>query len=274
MQHEHWWPRPYRFDALLAPGVARARDCAGGIIVVKQGGVPAPLLRLRHPHLAAVVAADCHHHVLAWAGGVPMARLAGRVPVAAAVRWTGQLLAALACLHDAGVVHRDVTAANAMVVGTDAVLIDYGLAAPPGSCAVAGTPASTAPEGWRGHADARSDLFAVGVLLYRLLTGRHPFPGPPFAALQRILHGPVAAPSTQAPQCGSAFDPLLARALAARPSDRFASAAAMAAALDAAQAAFKLHCAANGGLARVAGECRKNGNRNDKYRERERKYRV
>lgn len=262
MRHEHWWPRHYRFDAVLAPGVARARDGAGGIVVVKRGPVPAPLLRLRHPNLAAVRAADRDCHVLAWAGGVPLSRQMDRVPVATAVRWTRQLLAALACLHDAGIVHRDVTPANVLVDGADVVLIDFGLAGPAGPCATAGTPASTAPEQWRGHADARSDLFGLGVLLYRLLTGCHPFPGPPFAAMQRILHGPVAAPSTLAARCGTAFDPLLLRALAARPADRFDSAVAMAAALE----ACMLHSTANPGLAGPASECRKNENRNDKFR--------
>lgn len=261
MQHEHWWPRQYCFDAALAPDVARARDSAGGIVVVKRGGVPAPLLRLRHPHLAAVVATDRHHHVLAWAGGVPLARLAGRVPVTAAARWTGQVLAALGCLHEAGIVHRDVTPANVLLAGDDVVLVDYGLAGPAGPCPVAGTPASTAPEQWRGHADARSDLFGVGVLLYRLLTGCHPFPGFPFAAMQRILHGPVTAPSTLAPRCGPAFDPLLLRALAAQPSDRFASAAAMAAALAVARVDCMSHPSGS-----LASECRKNGNGRDKYR--------
>lgn len=261
MQHEHWWPRHCHFDAVLAPGVARARDSTG-IVVVKRGPVPASLLRLRHRHLAAVIAAGSDCHVLAWADGVPLARQTGRVPVATAVRWIGQLLGALTCLHDAGIVHRDVTPANVLVDGADVVLIDFGLAGPAGPCTIAGTPASTAPEQWRGHADARSDLFGVGVLLYRLLTGCHPFPGPPFAALRRILHGPVAAPSSVAPQCGPAFDSLLLRALAPRPSDRFASAAAMAAALE----ACMLHSAANPGLAGPASECRKNENRNDKYR--------
>jgi len=262
MQHEHWWPSHCHFDAALAPGVAKARDGTGAGVVVKRGSVPASLLRLRHRHLAAVLAADSDCHVLAWVDGVPLARQAARVPVATAVRWTGQLLAALACLHDAGIVHRDVTTANVLVDGDDVVLIDFGLAGPAGPCAVAGTPASTAPEQWRGHADARSDLFGVGVLLYRLLTGCHPFPGPPFAALQRILHGPVTAPSSLASQGGPAFDALLLRALAPRPSDRFASAAAMAVELE----ACMLHCAANPGLAGPASECRKNENRNDKFR--------
>lgn len=262
MQHEHWWPRHYHFDAALAPGVALARDAAGGIVVVKRGPVPAPLRRLRHRHLAVVLAADSDWHVLAWVDGVPLARQTDCVPVATAMRWTGQLLAALACLHDAGIVHRDVTPANVLVHGDDVVLIDFGLAGPAGPCAVAGTPASTAPEQWRGHADARSDLFGVGVLLYRLLTGCHPFPGPPFAALQRMLHGRVAAPSTHAAQCGPALDALVLRALAPRPSDRCAGAAAMAAELE----ACMLHFTAKPVLAGPASECRKNENRTNKYR--------
>jgi tetratricopeptide (TPR) repeat protein len=116
----------------------------------------------------------------------------GPLSTAEAVRVSGQILAALAAAHQAGIVHRDLKPANVMVRpdGTAKVL-DFGLArlaAPvrtpaaldetvtmtetvPGQ--ILGTPAYMAPEQWEGKpADARSDIYAVGCILYEMLTGR------------------------------------------------------------------------------------------------------
>jgi eukaryotic-like serine/threonine-protein kinase len=134
----------------------------------------------------------------------------GPLPTAEAVRVSGQILAALAAAHQAGIVHRDLKPANVMVRpdGTAKVL-DFGLArlaAPlrtpaaldetvtmtdtvPGQ--ILGTPAYMAPEQWQGKAaDARSDIYAFGCILYEMLTGRRVNPQrPPVAsrALEKII---------------------------------------------------------------------------------------
>lgn len=116
---------------------------------------------------------------------------AGALPVDEAVRWGLQAADALAYAHEHGVVHRDFKAANAIVTGGGQLkVVDFGLArrrdtamaaattmaslVPTGSWA--GTPYAMAPEQVRGEAtDARSDIWALGVLLYEMVSGTKPF---------------------------------------------------------------------------------------------------
>ncbi|MCX6605233.1 MAG: protein kinase [Acidobacteria bacterium] len=167
----------------------------------------------------------------------------GPFPVAEVLPIARQLAAVLAAAHSQGIVHRDVKPGNIILTDTGQVkLLDFGLATlnsfgsgegdhptetmltTPG--AVAGTPAYLSPERINGQSgDARGDLFAVGIVLYELVTGRHPFTGPtPLVTLANILsHQPE--PITRV---GLVVPPALGRAifrcLAKKAEDRYASA--------------------------------------------------
>ncbi|MES2297916.1 MAG: serine/threonine-protein kinase [Pseudomonadota bacterium] len=153
---------------------------------------------------------------------------------AARLEWIDTLLVALEHAHDAGVVHCDVTPANIMMNSEGTLKLgDFGLARLDGhGTGVAhGTPNYMAPEQMRQRADSRSDLYAVGVILYQLLTGARPFAGSAFQVMQQVLREAPTAPSARAPQHGAAYDELVLRALAKAPDQRYASAAEMRAAL-------------------------------------------
>ena len=131
-----------------------------------------------------------------------------RLPLAEAVGYQLGVLSALEVSHRAGVVHRDIKPANVMVTPEGAVkVVDFGIArasrdpeatlTSPGE--LLGTPSYLAPEQVRGEtADARSDLYSAGCLLYQLLTGRPPFVGddPVSVAYQHVHEEPVQVSTT------------------------------------------------------------------------------
>ncbi len=167
----------------------------------------------------------------------------GPLPVSLAVELHGQLLDALAAAHAAGVLHRDVKPANVLVgaLPSDAVvvtLLDFGLAALSEGAGtskltdggvVLGSPAYLAPERLLGQpADARADLYAVGVCLFEALTGTRPFEAPSALVLRgRVLTEPAPRARSLRPELAPALDALVARALAKSPAERFASAEEM-----------------------------------------------
>lgn len=164
----------------------------------------------------------------------------GKLPPAQAVGILGQVAAALEAAHRRGLLHRDVKPANIVVSDDDqgpVYLSDFGLATRFVEDAAggrwAGTLAYLAPEQIRGGTlDARTDVYALGCVLFQTLTGRVPFPTRDEAAAQ-IAHLTQAPPrvSEIAPGVPAGFDAVIARAMAKRPDDRFPSAAAFAAAL-------------------------------------------
>jgi serine/threonine protein kinase/tetratricopeptide (TPR) repeat protein len=105
-------------------------------------------------------------------------RKGGRLPVATAMRLARQIAAGMQAAHEAGVVHRDLKPANIMVSGVgderQALIMDFGISASADSTAtevVVGTLEYMAPEQAKGVADARSDVYAFGLILYEMLTG-------------------------------------------------------------------------------------------------------
>lgn len=159
------------------------------------------------------------------------------LPVAKVVDWAAQVADGLTFAHDSGVVHRDIKPANLMVQANDAVKIaDFGVALlPAGSITLAGTvfgsPKYMSPEQVVGKAvDGRSDIFSLGAVIYEMLTGRPAFGGEELTAiLYQVLHTDPAPPSASRRDVPSAFDAIVARALAKDPAQRYQSAADLAA---------------------------------------------
>lgn len=155
-----------------------------------------------------------------------------RVPeVGALVLW--QLLEALQHAHDHGIVHRDLKPENVMVREDGTLkLMDFGIAqvADQSGLTVTGTllgsPAHMAPECIDGHpADERSDLFSMGTVLYWITTGSLPFEAlTPHALLKQIVDGRAVPAQQKAPRISDDLARVITRALATKPTDRYATA--------------------------------------------------
>jgi tRNA A-37 threonylcarbamoyl transferase component Bud32 len=156
----------------------------------------------------------------------------------AALRLMIPILSALAYAHARGVVHRDIKPANIMLPQPDwPMLADFGIAkmiddsqqlTPPGQSV--GTAIYMAPERASSTTvDVRTDLYSVGVVLYEMLTGQVPFDGvSPVDVLRKHIHEPVPRPRTINPGLPAVAEPVLLRALAKKPADRYQSADEMA----------------------------------------------
>ena len=215
--------------------------------------------QLAHPGIVAVHALGeerlADGRTLAWfampyvRGESLAARLRreGALPAAEVRRILGALCDALAHAHGEGVVHRDLKPENVLLeAGTGRVLLtDFGIAARPShddprhGAADVGTPLYMAPEQFAGeHAiDGRTDLYALGAVGYLMLSGRAPFAGPSTRALAVArLVGPPPALVPLAPRAPAALVAAIERCLAPERGDRWPGAAAMHAALAAADA--------------------------------------
>jgi serine/threonine-protein kinase len=203
--------------------------------------------KLDHPNIAQVRTAFCEGNtivlVMELVDGESLSSIIRRGPlsVAGAIRIAEQVLNALIMAHHHGVVHRDVKPANILVDRNGiAKLTDFGLAkqcGEPGQTAqglAVGTVFYMAPEQVRGLAatDWRADLYAAGIVLYEMFTGRRPFEGTDQYTVMRA-HVELAPPpvSHWAPHLPKEFDALLERALQKDPEKRFQSASGFLAAL-------------------------------------------
>jgi serine/threonine protein kinase len=160
------------------------------------------------------------------------------LPFQRACAWAADLAGALGVAHRAGILHGDVKPGNIFVTAENKVKLgDFGIARyasqVSGSGLLMGTPAYLAPEQIQGEPqDARSDQFALGIVLYQMLTGVRPFNGSSLGAVcAQILNAVPEPPSRHNPAVPPALDRIVARCLAKNPADRFASCDELASAL-------------------------------------------
>jgi len=154
------------------------------------------------------------------------------LPVELIGKIAARIASALNYAHENHVVHRDIKPANIMITPNRNVkIMDFGIAQiPTGSRTqlgtVLGSPKYMAPEQVVGQAtDGKTDIFALGVVLYEMLTGTTPFNGDNLSAIMyKILNEEPAPPSTINPRVPPIFDRIVSRALAKRPEDRYQTA--------------------------------------------------
>ena len=188
-------------------------------------------------------------------------RRIGRVPEDKALQLARQLCAGLAAAHEQGVVHRDLKPANVLIDGDGHALItDFGLAVPASDTTskLAGTPHYMAPEQFSGEpASVKSDLYALGLVLFELFTGRRAHDADTIDQL-RHLHesGTVTTPSSVLHDIDPGVERVVLRCLERNPARRPASALAVSAALPGARSAGG---GARGWRNAVAGHARRRG---------------
>jgi hypothetical protein len=185
---------------------------------------------------------DSFHIVMEYVEGQGLdARMRERGPMqlAEVAPLVAQIASALDHLHARGIVHRDVKPGNVLVTGEGRVKItDFGIARSEDLGAtldteVYGTPYYMAPEQIQGRpVDARTDVFALGVVVYEMLTATRPFPGATIAEVaHRIVYGVPAGPEVDGKPLAAAVREVLQKALAKDPADRFPTAGALATAV-------------------------------------------
>ncbi|MER6808835.1 serine/threonine-protein kinase [Spirillospora sp. NPDC000708] len=228
--------------SLLGGGGSRASEARARFL--REARITA---RLQHPHIVTV-------HDLGESGpengnapflvmelvrgeGLDAELARGDVSLEEAARWGAQVCEALTEAHAAGVMHRDIKPSNIFITHTGAVkVLDFGVAraVDPNATAdrltqtgfIVGTPPYMAPEQARGYPEPRSDLYALGCLLFELITGRLPFHAPDSVGyLTAHLSQEPPAPSSVQPGIPGSWDGLLHGLLRKDPAERYETAA-------------------------------------------------
>jgi Tol biopolymer transport system component/tRNA A-37 threonylcarbamoyl transferase component Bud32 len=190
---------------------------------------------LNHPNICMLYDVGPNYLVMEYIDG---RTLAGPLPLEQALKYGGQICDALDAAHRKGIVHRDLKPANILLTKAGIKLLDFGLAKQRREAAVGGatetialTKANTmlgtlqymAPEQLQGQeADARSDIFSFGLVLFEMLTGKRPFEGSsPASVIAAILEHRAPSVADVAP---ASLDRVLDRCLAKHPDDRWQTA--------------------------------------------------
>jgi serine/threonine-protein kinase len=235
------------------------RDLAQDVdVVARFEREAAAVSKLHHPHTVQVFdfgnAGGNLYLIMELVRGLDMGRVIerdGAIAWARAAPLFLQMCGALQEAHELGIVHRDLKPENVLITRTTAgrdyaKVLDFGLAkldqrnAAPGGHTdrqqIVGTPYFMAPEQIRGEeVDARTDIYSLGALMFEVLTATHLYTSTTaVGVLTKHLTGEPDAPSMRAPQMGipPEVDALCKKALAKDPSERWASAAELAAAIE------------------------------------------
>ncbi|HZC42969.1 MAG TPA: serine/threonine-protein kinase [Acidobacteriaceae bacterium] len=255
----------YRIDAFVADSgmasIYRATDMRDGREVaikiphmsLEQDPVRAERFKreedigtsLHHPNVMQIFSDDHRsrtYMVMDWCHGRLLRQILneeGKLAPERAIKITLGILRALDYIHNRGVVHRDLKPENIMVDDQDNIkLIDFGIASLEGAKRITytgytqalGTPEYIAPEQVQGkRGDARADLYAVGIMLYEMLSGKTPFTGPsPLAVMNdRLINHPLP-PRVAEPSITPQLQEVLYRAIEREPKNRYPSAHAFA----------------------------------------------
>jgi eukaryotic-like serine/threonine-protein kinase len=198
---------------------------------------------LNHPHICTLYDVGPDYLVMEYVEGTP---LKGPLPLEKAVECAGQILDALDAAHQKGIIHRDLKPSNILVTKQGIKLLDFGLAkqaaplkemdptrALTDQGQIVGTLRYMSPEQLQGkEADARSDLFAFGCVLYEMLSGKRAFDGSSSASVIAAILEREPAPLTQSPNnAARPLDRVVKRSMAKDPDKRFQTARDLKAAL-------------------------------------------
>jgi serine/threonine-protein kinase len=205
--------------------------------------------RLEHPHILPVLdsgeARELLWYTMPYVEGESLRRRLNnsvRLPIEEAVRLTREAALALHFAHRHGVIHRDVKPENILLSDDQALVADFGIAKAleavgderlTGTGMTVGTPSYMSPEqAAGGHVDARTDVYALGCVLYEMLTGEPPFTGrTPQAVIARRIVDPAPPVHRLRDAVPALVEQAVAKALSRDPADRFQTAGEFAQAL-------------------------------------------
>jgi serine/threonine-protein kinase len=215
--------------------------------------------KLSHPHILPLydsgAAGGFLYYVMPFVQGESLADYVARekqLSIREAVQIIREVAEALGHAHSHGLVHRDVKPQNVLMSGGHAIVADFGIARAVSEAGgdkltqtgmAVGTPAYMSPEQIGGaEVDARSDIYALGCVLYEVLVGQVPFTGPtPMAVMARHSMDTIPPPNIMRPGIPDELEDIIHRAMAKVPADRFRTMYEMAEALAAVDTTTAMH---------------------------------
>ncbi len=207
------------------------------------------LARIQHPNVVTIfgygVDQGAHYLAMEFVPGLDLTETLQDaqeaeldLPPADAVRWALEIARALQCVHDEGLMHRDVKASNIRITPEGrAVLVDFGLASEPDvdgptlTRSFVGSPATASPEqiDEKRDVDARTDVYSLGITLYRCITGTVPFQGSSMEAVfHQVLNTPPTPPRKLRPGIPRDLETVILHAMEKDPTMRYQTATAFA----------------------------------------------
>ncbi len=218
--------------------VVKQLQGASPVLANRLGREAAVVTHLEHEHIVPLLAVQDTSLIYAYCPGVSLSEALqdGPLGVKSSLRFIADVLSALTYAHARNVIHLDVKPSNILINGEKALLTDFGFAKDLALAAITqqgtslGTPNYMAPEQFAGERrDPRSDLYAVGAVLYHMLTGAPPYERDIF----RFLTGDRSVTLAPLPLFAAPLQAFVSKALEYDPNGRFPSASAMTHALHA-----------------------------------------